>query len=234
MVTAAVAAVACLPRDGVSAVCPDVEEGDLVVSELRGPQEGADSFGQWIEVYNAGEQPVDLYGLRVTFVPSDGSDLIALLIRREGAEVGPGEFAVLGAQDDERRPEHVDYGFGDELTNLAPAARVQLAACGTEVDSLLYRSLPTAGSLAVDGAALPDAAANDDDDALCTDDEPLPPDGMMTDFGVPGTPGEPNRPCAGPDGGTGGGTAGGSAGGTGEDTDGGMGEDTDGGMGTGS
>ena len=52
---AAVVALACLPRDGVPAVCPQVAQGDLVVSELRGPQEGADSFGQWIEVFNASD-----------------------------------------------------------------------------------------------------------------------------------------------------------------------------------
>ena len=39
-------------RDPVEAICPDVSEGALVVTEVRGPQSPDDADGPWVELFN--------------------------------------------------------------------------------------------------------------------------------------------------------------------------------------
>lgn len=190
-----VATVACT-RPPEAFICPDVDEGELVVSELRGPQDESDTWGQWLELYNASDSVLDLYGLRVTMAPLDGAEPDVILVRTEPVELQVGGYAVLGRFDDRRRPDHVDYGFeldieGDILT----AAKIEVEACGVVTDELVYRQLPGLGSLALDGAASPTAAANDDEASWCNDaDEPTVEE-AQTEIGVPGTPGEANPAC---------------------------------------
>ena len=39
-------------REAMPAICPDVQAGELVLTEMRGPQSGADTYGQWFELFN--------------------------------------------------------------------------------------------------------------------------------------------------------------------------------------
>ena len=68
-------------------------------------------------------------------------------------------------------------------------------ACGESIDRLVFKSLPTTGSYSFDGAKEPGADANDDESCWCADETEADPDGPMTEIGIPGTPGEENRPC---------------------------------------
>lgn len=183
-------------REPEPLVCPDAEEGELVISEVRGAQSSTDTWGQWVELYNASGSDIDIHGLRVTFVPGDGSEPDVVLVRTEPVEVPLGEYVVLGREDDIRRSPHVDYGYLlDFAGDIPPVGKIEVQACGVVVDSATYRDLPQIGTLALDGEIEPTAEANDDMASWCGDTTEPPLEGPQTEIGVPGTPGEENRPC---------------------------------------
>ncbi len=198
-------------RPPLSAGCPDLQEGDLVISELRGAQSGTDTLGQWIELYNASQSAADLAGLQVVLRPLSGS--ASTLTVRGSLDVASDDYVVLGvdrvcssSECTERLPPGADYGFGMDYTRDLPAAGaiVEVWSCGQLLDSALYRALPDEGTLSLSGDAPPDAALNDvaSDDAgdpllpWCADAF-MPPagGGPVVDVGIPGTPGEMNRVC---------------------------------------
>ena len=190
-------ALACV-RAPLPGACPRLDPGALVVSELRGPQDG--SYRQWVELYNASADPIALQGVRLAFTRLDGTKPVAFVVRAEGLEVAPGEYIVLGGGDPEQE-DYIDYDYTPDYhstTNLSQprdlygAARLQVSACGLLLDELTYHSLPTAGTLALDGAAAPDAARNDRADGWCIDERDLGPN---TEIGLRGSPREANPPC---------------------------------------
>lgn len=160
-------------------VCPNVEVGELVISELRGDQaDPADSFGEYVELYNASGKTVDLLGTRL-HVRSIGGDERELLVR-ESLELAAGGYAVflLGPTD-----------------FLFAGGYVEFEACGELIDQTFYDegTLPNAGTLACGNASNPpDADANDERDSpcWCVDAEPDP---TLFGIGLPGSPGSANR-----------------------------------------
>src|ERR1041385_5345312 len=123
-VAAAALAVGCA-RDPAPAKCPDVAEGDIVVSEIRGPQSPDDGTPVWVELYNASTKSIDLEGTKIRFRKKDGSSEIDVLVRRS-VTMAAGNYSVLGLvpDDDAERPAYIDYGFVDDfhMTFLPPAA----------------------------------------------------------------------------------------------------------------
>lgn len=178
-------------REPLDWICPALEPGALVVTEIRGAQSGTDSYGQWIELYNAGSAAVDAEGLRVNLRTLDGSGETRILVRTS-LEIAAGSYVVLGQFDDGSAPEHVDHGYGSDAAGLYDSAAIDILACGELVDRVVYRDLPATGTRAYDGAMDPDALGNDDEQAWCDDTrsagDPLPP-------GAPGTPGQGNSIC---------------------------------------
>jgi hypothetical protein len=185
-------------RDPLDVDCAALAAGDLVITELRGPQAESSSYRQWIEVYNARDEPVQLAGLRLVFTRNDG-DTIALFVR-DDLELAAGAYATLGGGDPGEFP-YIDYDYTVDLhsasdptrpSDLIGSAALTLETCGVVVDTVRY-TLPELGTLALDGAAAPDAAANDDTkDGWCNDLR----EGPNTGIGLPGTPREANPPCA--------------------------------------
>lgn len=96
----------------------ELDEGDLVVTEIRGPQDG--TRGEWIELYNASGEEVDLRGLRGTLQPLEGSavdgEVELTFLVRESLPVAAGAYVVLGTLplDASRRPE-VDYSINTDF-----------------------------------------------------------------------------------------------------------------------
>ena len=166
--------------------CPDVGLGGLVISEVRGDQEGdQDSQGQWIEVYNASGVTIDLVGLRIVLKTLDGSSIEEFTVRRS-VPVTAGGYATLGSFNDDQLPSHINYGYADELDrNMNTTGAIELVACGDEIDQVVYQALPELGTLALDGALSPDAAANDDQANFCVDSAGA----------GEGTPQKENPPC---------------------------------------
>lgn len=174
--------------------CPDVSEGDLVVTEIHGPQSGdVDQYGEWVEVFNATGRTIDVAGLSVSFTKLDGSSKRAMFVRSP-LTVEPGAYAVFGRQVAGSEPSHVDYGYiADIDANLFDSAAVEITSCGEFVDLAVYRNLPTKGSLTLSGAiSPPTSAANDDEVNWCVDDRE---DENTEQMGVRGTPQEENPVC---------------------------------------
>jgi hypothetical protein len=187
---AAGAAPGCV-RDPVEQVCPALAVGDLVVTELRGDQEGA-TYGEWIELYNASGETLALTGLEVRLRRLDGGAEETILVRGSGLEVPAGAYVTLGDFVTGDEPAHIDYGFAPDLGSaLFDSGAVEVFACGELIDTAIYRNLPTAGTWAY-GLAPPTADGNDDEEAWCTDDRDDPVD---PELGIRGTPQEENPPC---------------------------------------
>lgn len=217
----ALVAVSGCSRPPLGEICPEAAEGELVITEIRGPQSGGDNRGQWFEVYNASDHAIDLRGLRVRFFNLQGEPQgeRPILVRADELVVEPGAYATLGHHPPNTLPAFIDYtfivdyfsavepedddglGFGEEPQrrpkDLVPAGRIELAACGEVIDSLRYEELPVMGTLSFDGDVAPTAEANDDPANLCVDDaeEELEPGAPQMFIGLPGSPGQENPPC---------------------------------------
>jgi hypothetical protein len=180
-------------------VCTPVDSGELVISEIRGPQTAVDTYGQWIELHNSSPVALNLAGVKLRMTQLDGSSEKIIMIRDEALTVPAGGYVVLGHQPRDQLPDHVDYGYDEDLTSdLYADGILELYVCNELVDFVLYRGLPTLGSLAFDGALELTAANNDNADLTdfettwCNDASEVP---SPTEVGIPGTPGEQNRPC---------------------------------------
>jgi hypothetical protein len=185
-----VVASACT-RGPADEICPPAGTGDLVITELRGEQSGGDTWGQWIEVYNASGGDLDLEGTQLEVLSMDGSTDLHLLIRRS-LPLAAGGYATLGVFDDTARPSHIDYGFGPDFSKQYPASgAITVSACGTESDRVVFTDLPMTGSWSL-GEMPPTASGNDVDGAWCNDTTPGTDTTML---GLPGTPGEANHSC---------------------------------------
>ena len=183
VVTFAALALAGCVRDPAPALCPAVDVGGLVITEIRGPQTPEDARGPWVELYTASGATVDLAGTRVRFRRKDGSSEVAILVRR-AVELPADGYAVLGLVDDTEAPAHIDYGFaGDYRGSWLGAAAVDVESCGRRIDRATYDVLPKVGTYSYGGARDPDR--NDLPAQWCTD-----PSGSGF-----GTPQQRNRPC---------------------------------------
>lgn len=178
-------------RDPRTAVCPELALGDLVVTEIRGDQSGSDDeLGEWLELYNASAGAIDLTGVAVVVTRLDGGSEARLVFRR-AVTVGAGEYVVLGRFFDFEGslPSYIQYGYSDDFDkSLYDTGAVEIFACGTETDQLVYRNLPSTGTYSFDGALDPSSDLNDDDTNWCIDAASGLPDAS-------GTPGERNPAC---------------------------------------
>ncbi|HLL25062.1 MAG TPA: lamin tail domain-containing protein [Kofleriaceae bacterium] len=186
----AIAGLAACARDPEEAVCPDVAVGELIVTEVHGPQTPTDAAnGEWIELYNASGNTIDLEGVRVRFRRKDGSSETRILVR-DSVTVAAGGYVVLGLfLNDSTRPAHVDYGFAGDFTGswLAGAA-IDVESCGTRIDRATYDVLPKLGSFSLTGAMPPNADMNDDLRFWCTN-------AARVGATYPGSPQQANPTC---------------------------------------
>jgi hypothetical protein len=167
----------------------------LVITEVHGPQSGEDAYGQWIEIYNSSARTIDLAGLSVSVIRLDGSAEARFLVRN-ATTVAPNGYAVFGRQVAGSEPAHVDYGYISDLEkDLYDSGAIEVSSCGLRIDLMVYRNLPTKGSVILDGSIDPPTAeANDDEVNLCIDQTE---DAMTEQSGIRGTPQEGNPVCPG-------------------------------------
>ncbi len=186
MLCAGVAAGGCV-RDPAEAQCPALGEGDLVVTEIGGPQTGRDTLQPWIELYNASGSSVDLLGVKVRFRRISGAGENDTIVRRS-LVVPAGAYVVLGLDDDTARESYLDYGFsGDFHVSWPSSAAVDVEVCNTLIDRAQYGSLPRTGTYSL-GTKPPTAAANEVAANWCTDTTANP-------GSFPGTPQKANTAC---------------------------------------
>lgn len=191
---AALLLVSACSRDPLEVPCPQVAAGEIVVTEIRGPQSGDDDYGEWIELYNASGGSLDLQGALITLTTLDGSTQGEILVREPDVSVPGGGYVVLGRSLPGEEPEHVDYGYAQDFDReLYDSAAIDVFDCDELVDRAIYRNVPRTGTLALDGKIDPPTAeANDDESSWCVDDTE---DAMSEESGIRGTPRERNRPC---------------------------------------
>ena len=140
-------------REPIDWICPELEEGDLRISELRGEQQDADSDqgGQWIELVNTTSRSQRLAGLRLNLRKLNGKKEVDMLVRQRSEEIDQAGFYVLGRFGQSDLPTHVNYGYADDFdASLYPDGIVELWACGVLIDRLIYRNLVELGSWSFD------------------------------------------------------------------------------------
>lgn len=172
-------------REPEQAVCPDIGEGDLVVTEIGGEQTGMDTLKPWIEVYNASGASIDLLGVKVRFRRVNASSENAIVVRRE-VPVAANAYFVLGLDLDDDRAAYIDYGFAaDYHESWLSTAAVEVEACGTRIDLARYDMLPSTGTWSL---GVPPDATQNDYDTWCTDT-------TINVGSFPGTPQRANNAC---------------------------------------
>jgi hypothetical protein len=177
--------------------CPEIAEGELVVSEMHASQTG--QYGEWLEVYNASSRTIDLQGLRVKVIRLDGGSSTQFLVR-SALSLAPEQYIVFGNQPG-AGGDHVDYDYFSDIASqstsenpklLYDTGAIELESCGERIDLLVYRNLPSTGSLVLDGDVPPDAVDNDNEVNWCVDNAE---DAMSEELGIRGTPQEENPIC---------------------------------------
>ncbi len=161
-----------------------LSSADLVITEvMANPAAVTDARGEWFEVANQGDQPVDLQGLRVT----DGST--SFVVNRP-LIVAAGAHAVFTRAADPTVnggvwPDHVWQG-SLSLSNASDS--LTLEEGGTLLDTVSWANATSGVSRAL--APGLDASDNDQASAWCEGEAPYG-DGDL------GSPGEPNPSCGG-------------------------------------
>lgn len=174
-------------RDPADPVCPEIGVGDLVITEIGGPQTGADTLKPWVELYNASGATVDLVGVRIRFRRLTGDEIGAAIVRRE-LSVAAGSYTVLGLDLDDSDQTYLDYGFAADFHSSWPSsAAIDVYACDQPIDQVRYDSLPKTGTYSL-GAMPPTEEANDLPAMWCTD-------ATSNADSFPGTPQRANTAC---------------------------------------
>ncbi|MCR9161045.1 MAG: lamin tail domain-containing protein [Nannocystaceae bacterium] len=179
--------------------------GDLVISELMINPDGSDQGNEWIEIYNPTGEEIELSGALLRFRRQNGEG--EKLHRIEDLTVGAGDYIVLGDREPDALPDHVDYGYGDDLgQGLSNSDGEVSIGCGTsavDIASYIFGKqgpqfeAPDNASWTFDGTREPDAISNDDVSSWCDAVSIYQPE-VPGDDPIPaalGTPGAPNDPC---------------------------------------
>jgi hypothetical protein len=187
-IATAFAAGGCGSEEGPNATeCrASILPGDLVITEVMANPVGQSAGKEWIEIFNATTQPIDLEGAHV--VSGTGSSAGRHVM--DAFVIEPGQYAVLAGVLPDFLASYQDYAYGNDLS--LPNSGGDLALeCGNEVvDSVTYPAASTPGvAMALDGAIAPDHIANSDPRNWCAAESVYASDGSR------GTPGARNDPC---------------------------------------
>jgi cysteine-rich repeat protein len=187
-----------LSGDGCSAKCKveSFEVGSVIVTEfMYDPSAADDTNGEYVELYNTLDVPVDIAGWKL----EDGNQDSVLILPPEGELViEPHDFVVLGRNADFffNGGVPVDYAYGSKFNLANSRDRIMLVWNNTIIDKVEYaigNTFPkaTGHSLSLDPSKF-SADANDIGANWCPT-----PDQYELDGGDFGTPGEMNPPCVG-------------------------------------
>ncbi|MCB9777612.1 MAG: lamin tail domain-containing protein [Alphaproteobacteria bacterium] len=163
--------------------------GDLVITEvMQNPAAVGDDAGEWFEILNLRDEPVDLDGLVVSDADTDSHTI------RGSVVVGPGEYVVLGNNTDTATNGGVDVAYDYGSTSLGNGADELILSNGAGViDEIRWDGGPewpdpTGASMTLD-AALLNATDNDSGASWCEG-------ASAFGSGDLGTPGAANPSCS--------------------------------------
>jgi cysteine-rich repeat protein len=184
------------PGDGCTADCKveSFAEGCVIVTEIMyDPKAVSDTKGEWIEVYNTTDAPVDIAGWHLT---DEAGDDVVLKPADGHLVVPPHDYLSLGSLDD---PElnggvDLDYAYGGSFSLASDADKVVLKWAGHLIDKVVYGSAngltsPPGYSLNL-GSDMLSHVFNDAPGSWCQAGE----DALLPG-GDHGTPGTENRTC---------------------------------------
>ncbi|HSR96846.1 MAG TPA: lamin tail domain-containing protein, partial [Kofleriaceae bacterium] len=186
----AVAAAGCGPTTPSAAGCKaKLLPGDLVITEVFADAKavpggmGGDAGREWLEIYNAKGEAIDLEGLTITSSRPDGS--ASNTHGMAAAMIAPGQFFTLGNAERGAAPPYIDYGYGGDLGDLfnSGGGKLTLSCDDAEIDSAVYDDVREGHARELSAAQPPDYTRNDSLDAWCqaTDSE-----FETGNFGTPG------------------------------------------------
>ncbi|MEE4259811.1 MAG: lamin tail domain-containing protein [Bacteroidales bacterium] len=148
---------------------PSLSAGDLIITEImQNPQAVSDSDGEWFEVYNTTDHPIDMLGMAIR---DDGSDSHVIA---ENLIVPSGGFVILGNNIDDMTNGgvQVDYSYGSSwfLANGDDEVVIETEDL-LEIDRVNYDGGPNfpdpnGASMSLDPDFF-DATANDDGANWC-------------------------------------------------------------------
>ncbi|MBM4379614.1 MAG: lamin tail domain-containing protein [Deltaproteobacteria bacterium] len=176
--------------------CKSLLAGDLVITEVMANPKGDDSGKEWMELHNPTAKDISLSGISLFVSNADGSSEKALSLPKT-LSLPAGKYLAMGdVRDGATPPPWIGYAYGDGLKALPNSSGAVGVRCGTNVLDKFTWNQPAADgkSLSLNGALVPDSAANDNADNLCTGTSSY-------DTDMFGTPGQKNDPCGSPDGG---------------------------------
>jgi hypothetical protein len=164
--------------------------GELVLSEIMADVPGVEDHArEWLEVYNASAEAIDLLGLEVLY--GAYCQLAAPLAGIGCLTIAPGSYAVLAGSADPA----VNGGVtalavfdGAGLLNDDGCVALRVAATEVDIDGAIYGTSVDGRAFSLDPGQL-DATANDDLASWCVAATPY------GDVGGFGTPGAPNPAC---------------------------------------
>ena len=154
--------------------------GDILITEFMAKSQGGSDPGEWVELFNAGLETLDLGGC----VLGDGEGDAHTIAGPMYVEVG--QYAILAKGDDGFTADYLYTGF--QLVNEGDAI---ILTCGAvEIDGVAFSDAWVVEGVAaqLSGTAL-DAASNDDPANWCQ------ATAAYGDVGKLGTPGTVNEAC---------------------------------------
>lgn len=160
--------------------------GNLVISEVLINPDGVDNNKEWIEIYIAGTEPVDLNRVVISSTRPDGSDMDSAEVSGVSCvEALPGEYLVIGASDD------LELNGNLQVDAVAPGlaffndagAPISISRRGELLDEVILPE-PIAGrSFSLDAGMLTHDG-NDLPGAFC--ESPLSANSVFDGVGTPG------------------------------------------------
>lgn len=160
------------PDSSLPPIGPDLKAGDLVITELMFNPYGAgavsDDNGEWVELYNTLDKPVDLGGAQI----KSPGDSLAFTIPANTTVQAKG-YVVLGSSNDLTKNGGVAvaavWGTAIKLTNVTDG--VSLESNGVVVDAIAYdqsKGWPNLNGVSLSlSPSATDAAKNDEAIAWC-------------------------------------------------------------------
>jgi cysteine-rich repeat protein len=180
--------------DGCDSQCMDEPHGpfpgDIIITEImNNPHLTADAFGEYFEVYNTRDYPIDINRWEI----ASSGDPVHTIEHSGPLLVPPFGYAVLGLSGDFELNGGVpvDYVYSNILL-LNGADTLKISFNGTDIDVVAYDGgpefpSPSGPSMNLDPDHF-DHISNNNGASWCFSTEPLP-------SGDKGTPGQPNTPC---------------------------------------
>ncbi|MFM7200865.1 MAG: lamin tail domain-containing protein [Myxococcota bacterium] len=176
----------CVPTDDDSEFgeptvteTPEPDEAVVVITEVMANPDGvSDSMGEWVELYNAGVETLDLSGWQF----ADGADGTVTL---EGLVIKGRSYVVVGNNNANQSNGGVslDYAYDDGFTLGNESESLTLKdGDGKQVDRITWSKAPQGASLSLDPTRY-DVKKNDSADSFCASRYSLLDSG---DFGTPG------------------------------------------------